>query len=77
MKRKIVFICLMIFMLAISIICVILSIPIINKGVEDLQQFLEAIFMLFGGVIPLILFIFLLLMAVINRKNIRGEKRLV
>ena len=71
MKRKIVFICLMIFMLAISIICVILSIPIINKGVEDLQQFLEAIFMLFGGVISLILFIFLLLMAVINRKNIK------
>ena len=71
MKRKIVFICLMIFMLAISIICVILSIPIINKGVEDLQQYLEAIFMLFGGVISLILFIFLLLMAVINRKNIK------
>lgn len=71
MKRKIVFICLMIFMLAISIICVILSILIINKGVEDLQHFLEAIFMLFGGVIPLISFIFLLLMAVINRKNIK------
>ena len=71
MKRKIVFICLMIFMLSISIICVILSIPIINKGVEDLQQYLEAIFMLFGGVISLILFIFLLLMAVINRKNIK------
>lgn len=71
MKRKIVFICLMIFMLAISIICVILSIPIINKGVEDLQQFLEAIFMLFGGVISLILFIFLLMIAVINRKNIK------
>lgn len=71
MKRKIVFICLMIFMLAISIICVILSIPIINKGVEDLQQYLEAIFMLFGGVISLILFIFLLLVAVINRKNIK------
>lgn len=71
MKRKIVFICLMIFMLAISIICVILSFPIINKGVEDLQQYLEAIFMLFGGVISLILFIFLLLMAVINRKNIK------
>ena len=69
--RKIVFICLMIFMLAISIICVILSIPIINKGVEDLQQYLEAIFMLFGGVISLILFIFLLLVAVINRKNIK------
>lgn len=71
MKRKIVFICLMIFMLSISIICVILSIPIINKGVEDLQQYLEAIFMLFGGVISLILFIFLLLVAVINRKNIK------
>ena len=70
MKRKIVFICLMIFMLAISISGIIFSIPIINKGMEDLQQYLEAIFMLFSGVISLILFIFLLLVGIISRKNV-------
>ena len=45
MKKKIGVICLIIFVLSISISCIVLSIPTLNNEITDFQQYIEAIFM--------------------------------
>lgn len=59
MKKKIGVICLIIFLLSISISCIVLSIWIVNNKITDLQQYLEAIFMLISGILTLLAMIIL------------------
>lgn len=65
MKKRIVIICLITFLVLISVCGIIFSIPILNDKIEDPQKYLEAIFMLVFSTITLLLmlcfFLFLLL----------------
>ena len=68
MKKKIGVICLIIFVLSISISCIVLSIPTLNNEITDFQQYIEAIFMLISGILTLLAMI-ILIAGIINKKN--------
>ena len=55
MKKKIGAICIIIFVLSISISCIVLSISTLNNEITDFQQYIEAIFMFISGELSAIL----------------------
>lgn len=71
MKKKIGVICLIIFLLSISISGIVLSISILNKEITDLQQYIEAIFMFICGILTLLSMIILSLIVLIKKINSR------
>ena len=69
MKKKIGIICLIIFVLFISISCIVLSIPTLNNEITDFQQYIEAIFMFISGILTLLVMIILSLVLLIKKIN--------
>ncbi len=67
MKNKIGIICLIIFFILISSGCIILSIPILEKEITDLEQYINAILMLISGAISLFGLILVLLVFIIKK----------
>ena len=69
MKKKIGIICLIIFLLSISISCIVLSIPTLNNEITDLQQYIEAICMFISGVLILLAMIILSSIVLVKKIN--------
>lgn len=66
MKNKIGIICLIIFFILVSSGCIILSIPILEKEVTDLEEYINAILMLISGVITLSVIILSLIVVLVR-----------
>lgn len=71
MKKKIGIICLIIFLLSISISCIVLSIPTLNNEITDFQQCIEAICMFISGVLILLAMIILSSIVLVKKINSR------
>jgi len=71
MKKKIGIICLIIFLLSISISCIVLSIPTLNNEITGLQQYIEAICMFISGVLILLAMIILSSIVLVKKINSR------